>query len=389
MNNLRKYLYYLCIASLIVGPLGVIPLGIPGINLYFADIIVCCLCITWIPYVPQIFKLMQKDKVFVLFGIFVTTAIFSLIVSPIQLSLQERFISLLYLLRFTSYAVVYMTCKYLHKEKMITTTATIFYLGTAGTVVSLFGWLQYVLYPDLRNLYYLGWDPHYLRIFSTYFDPNYLGLLLVLTLLALFFSKPILRIWIARIVVLVTLAFTYSRSSFLSLLAAAVYYSIIKSRILLTISTIVFLALAVVLLPRPGGEGVKLERIFSIEQRIVNWQQAYKIFSNHPVLGVGFNTVRYTRKQYGLISEDWMTSHSQAGFDNSLLFVLATTGIVGMFSYGLFLTYFFLQGNILVKTSFVAVLIHSIFLNSLFFPFIMLWMWILAGTGRNISDGPS
>ena len=54
------------------------------------------------------------------------------------------------------------------------------------------------VYPDLRNLWYLGWDPHYYRVFATLLDPNYVGILLVLTIFVwiyIWVNNKKLRIW--------------------------------------------------------------------------------------------------------------------------------------------------------------------------------------------------
>jgi len=110
-----------------------------------------------------------------------------------------------------------------------------------------------------------------------------------------------------------------------------------------------------------------------------NYQEAFSIFKKHPLLGVGFNTYRYTQRDYNILSEEeWQTSHSAAGVDSSFLFVLATTGILGFLSY-LWLYFKVLRGSkgILITASIIAMVVHAFFLNSLFYPWIMVWFWIL------------
>ena len=124
-------------------------------------------------------------------------------------------------------------------------------------------------------------------------------------------------------------------------------------------------------LPRPGGDGVKLERVFSIKQRIDNYQDSLVIIKDHPVFGVGFNTLRYYQNQ--------PLSHAGAGLDSSLLFVLATTGILGFLAYLNLLNHIY-KTSLLIKISLIVLLTHSLFQNSLFYPWILIWFFSLVGS---------
>jgi O-antigen ligase len=145
------------------------------------------------------------------------------------------------------------------------------------------------------------------------------------------------------------------------------------------IAVLVILLFSILLLPRPSGEGVKLERVFSIEQRIDSWKLAITMFKDHPLLGVGFNTIRFAKREYGLPQDSWRESHSGAGFENSYLFVGATAGIIGFIAYIFFLWQCFRNSGLFTRISLVAIMVHSFFLNTLFFPWVMLWMWVLLG----------
>ena len=83
-----------------------------------------------------------------------------------------------------------------------------------------------------------------------------------------------------------------------------------------------------------------------------------------------------------------MLVHSAAGTDNSFLFILATSGLIGLTAFLYFLykvvslsssklkkNYF----SLVLFASIISLAINSLFINSLFFPQIMLWIWILAG----------
>lgn len=235
----------------------------------------------------------------------------------------------------------------------------------SGAIAGL-GWLQYLLLPDTRFLLALNWDDHYYRLISTLFDPNFTGIVLVLGLVLVYFSYP--RSWWLYLLHLSALLLTYSRSSYLALLAVAVAIAWMQKKFKLLLLTVFILLIAVPFLPRPGGEGVKLERLFSIEQRLDSYREGISLWQKGPVFGLGFNTLRYYRGD--------PDSHAAAGLDSSLLFVLATTGAVGLLAY-LNLLRFLWQKSLLLRVSLVALLAHSLFVNSLFYPFVMIWLFSL------------
>lgn len=387
MKRILEPLLYFCIISIIIGPLGALPLQIPNINLHLTDIFVGLTCIVWIANTQRFINIIRKDKISLFFFLFFFVAFLSFIFSPISLTFQERVISGLYLIRYLAYFFVYITVLYLTKKKSSSKKNIFQILSFIGVTLALLGWIQYFLYPDLRNLSYLGWDPHYKRIFGVFLDPNFLGLILVLSLIVLFFLQTNLLVFLIRIFIFITLMFTYSRSSFVSLAAAAIFYSSFKKRYLLLGTALLVLSISIILLPRPYGEGVKLERSFSIEKRIENWKEGANIFLKHPILGVGFNTIRYAKIQYGFsLKEDLLISHSGAGFENSFIFVTATSGAIGLFFYILLLVKIYQNVDLIGRMSLVAIVVHSLFLNSLFFPWVMLWLWVIVAINRLIID---
>jgi len=170
---------------------------------------------------------------------------------------------------------------------------------------------------------------------------------------------------------LLPLLLTYSRSSYLSLLAAAITTVILKTKHKIFLIISLFLLITLPFLPRPGGEGVKLERRFSITQKVANYREGIVIFKQSPIFGTGFNTLRFYRND--------QTSHAAAGLDSSLLFVLTTTGVIGFLAYLNLLKHLWQTSDIL-KISLSALLIHSLFSNSLFYPYTMIWLWALLAT---------
>jgi O-antigen ligase len=119
--------------------------------------------------------------------------------------------------------------------------------------------------------------------------------------------------------------------------------------------------------------------VYSIVQRGQSWQEGVNIWRQNPVFGVGFNTLRYYRRNQDTLGSDWQVTHAGAGLDNSFLFILSTTGIVGFLAYLNLLKHLW-KRSIIIKLSLIAAMSHALFQNSLFYPLVMIWMWLLLAT---------
>lgn len=313
--------------------------------------------------------------------LFALIAIISLILGAYRFGFDAGLVGSFYLIRWIVYSSFFITFgSKIQINKQVETLHLLRILGL-GTVT--LGILQYLLYPDIRTLAIAEWDPHYYRVVSTFLDPSFTGIIIVFTII-LFTLKPLhnrilnLLVWLVSYF---TLALTYSRSSYLAFLAAFAWISWHKKSWKLFLGIIMLSIVTVYLLPRsPDGEGVKLERTSTIQARIINWKNTLFIFAKNPVLGVGFNTYRYAQNKYGLlIDSKWLKSHAGAGADSSLLFVAATTGIIGLLAYlwYLKLLYGLRTMNHELQVTLIALLVHSLFLNSLFYPTVMLWLSLL------------
>ncbi|MBI5019006.1 O-antigen ligase family protein [Candidatus Gottesmanbacteria bacterium] len=298
---------------------------------------------------------------------------------------------LLYVLRWITYAALYWVAV----GKFATARNWNITLILAGVIMAIGGLIQYAWYPDLRNLYYLGWDPHYQRLFGTLFDPNFMGILLTLSLVTMlgWEEKSIkLRLFKAAgiTVVLSALLLTYSRSSFIAFLTGIILWGILMHKKMLTGIIIFIMAVSVVALPSTG-EGRNLMRTVSTFARIGSAERALTLIREKPLLGHGFNLLRYVAAERSWIDEGSVPSRAGAGLDTSLLFVGATTGVVGMLVYGWLLVSLVLlgirayahkplraQGAVFISLI-AAIVVHSLFINSLFYPWVMAWMWLAAG----------
>ena len=360
------------------------------------DIIVGVTAVYW-----GIITIIQKKKIdkYYLLPIvtFAGLGLFSLVLNYSWLKESAFLVSLLYLIRWVSYAVILFVVSAFDnkfKEKIVG------FLIFDGALLVLLGYLQFLFFSDLKGLYYLGWDDHMYRMFSTFFDPNFAGAFFVFYFLLLCctyyrFNKQSnkrLLLLILCVFTFFAIVLTFSRSALVMLIVGvgAFLFLINKKRLfLLLIAGLI--VIFVFISPRFYVENVNIFRPASVNARLQNYTTAFKIITDRPVFGVGFNSYRYTKKLYNLPHE-WIKapSHADAGVDNSWLFIFATTGLVG------FGAYIFLWSRIvrqafvlqqlrndmfpaLVISSATALFVDALFINSLFFPHLMLWMWVLIG----------
>jgi O-antigen ligase len=266
----------------------------------------------------------------------------------------------------------------------------------SGLIFLVIGFFQFFFFPNLKPFIYLGWDMHQNRLFSTFFDPNFAGTFLVLVLIFVFILKDKIfpKDWklmpaLFLIFNFISIILTYSRGAYLMLLVSVATYSIItKSWKFLIGLVISFLLILILLFPRFDLESTNLLRLASIGARIESMKESVYIFQKQP-FGVGFNTYRYARAQFGYFdSKGSMISHAGAGVDNSFLFVLVTTGFVGLILYLNLIYKLFKLGltnmnknkyALTLVVSLAGLVINALTINSLFYSFIMIWIFVLAG----------
>jgi O-antigen ligase len=178
---------------------------------------------------------------------------------------------------------------------------------------------------------------------------------------------------------------TYSRSSYLALIGGIAAFTVMKRQWLLLFAIAAFI-IAIIYLPKTSGSTLDLFRADSTLARLGNWRQGVTLITQAPVFGHGFNMLRYVYDD-----SDRLISKAASGLDSSLLFVGATTGIIGILAYGYLLISMLRIGgtNAAYLSCFVALGIHSIFVNSAFYPWILIWFWILTGVIERVSGGKS
>lgn len=291
-------------------------------------------------------------------------------------------------------------------------------LATLGLVLAVLGFLQLFLYPDFAKMAEKGWDPHIGRLLSTWFDPNFLGsffsfiLIILISVLAMVFlqkahtiadllslikkERTIQFLMATVLVLLVALLLTYSRSALLAFIIPIFLIGIVYFRVLL------LAGLGIILLLLPFSQRATqrisdgISSVFSIVEeqslfmpdatarlRVENFQEGLSLGNQYFFTGIGFNVIRQYKTE---------NIHSAGGFDSSLLTVFVTSGVFGLFSF--LLLHFLAFVVVLRKTitlslswqkglgvgilaNFFGVFAQSFFINSLFFPFFIIFFWAL------------
>lgn len=399
MEKALKGLFIVMLLALSLGDLGRIQFE-NGIAITIYDLSVGAFVSAWALFGRK------KDSLVFLKPIllFAAIALISLLLNSHRLSLTEFFVSFLYLVRWIFYAAIaWAVLGFDSNFKQKVPFLTVF---VAFIFVVIPGFFQYFFYPDLRNLRYLGWDEHLYRLFSTFLDPNFaacaFSLIFVLILTMLLKRKINSRfmfffLLLSAFFTFIAILLTYSRSGYLMFFVSVIFLLFLLGKKRYSLILLTLFALGIFLIPKNlEGEGVKLLRTASFLNRLESAENAITIFKDSPVFGIGFNAFRYAQKRYDFIKgESWQVTHSGAGTDNSFLFVLATTGIIGFLSYLYLLAsiikrayqnYRLKKSNdlsrlisVLVIVSYAGLIINSFFVNSLFFPFMMAWIWILVG----------
>jgi hypothetical protein len=374
-NAKRKVIRILLLIYLIIFPFGQFlryETNILGVDLVVHPIDLVALITVLVSFLsgfhfPKVFKYFAG---FILTGLFSYLTYFAIQGNIPPVGLFYLFRLLLYILFFAS---VWNQVKKDEKLKDYLYNGLIF----ISLAVSILGFIQYIFFPDLTTLYFLGWDDHLYRLVGSFLDPTFTGIILtfgfILCLVRVIEKKEKKYIPLA-IIFLLSVALTFSRASYLALGITTIYY-LLRKKIFKTLFLVLSsLVLIVWFLPKPAGEGVDLTRTKSISARLINYSQGITIWTKSPLLGVGFNNICFARKI--ILNVDQEGSHACSGLDSSLLLILATTGYLGMLQV-LRIT-FKAKGFVTddyfgkaFKMVLLALFIHSFFSNSFFYAWIM------------------
>jgi O-antigen ligase len=397
MAKIIQIFLILIILTLPLGQLGRIPVGLENVTIYLTDVLIPLAIFTWLIFSLAIRKKIYLPPLGTLLIIFIVFVLVSLINGTRWLSETESMISSLYLIRWVGYLSLYFISWDLAKNYPSLTRYFPQLLLLTGLAVAILGFIQVILVPDFSEMAAReGWDPHQGRLLSTFFDPNFVGGFLVLAfilgvsyLLSVSDRRKKFLLSFAGILMFSAIVLTFSRSTLLSFIVGVSLIGLLKSRKILATATVVFL-IATLFIPRLQE---RLMGAFSLDAtakaRLESWERAAQVLGDNPILGIGYNSYRYAQDRHGFFEYSDLTfgGHSGAGTDSSLLLVLVTTGIVGFLVYLLLMTGLLklaweMKKHPLGLTLFIgtiSLIIHSQFVNSLFYPQIIIWFWILAG----------
>ncbi len=330
-----------------------------------------------------IVKKFSKPAIFRYFEIFLFIAFFSWIFGAAIFEKVEVLYGFLYLIRLAAYFYFFLYLWNFAKKSLKNKNLLIDSLVLVSVFSAVFGWMQYFAFPSIKPFTVWGWDDHLFRLVGTFLDPTFLGIILVLGALVSMnrFIDTESRGYILTFIFLaISILFTYSRASYLAFfagLSVIAYHTKIFKKIVLVILAFTILVLA---LPTKGNTVLKFTREFSAIARIVNYKETLQIFISSPVFGVGWDNLCIARAQK--IGYANLNSHACSGSDSSIFFILAATGIAGLlaFIYGLISIAGSLKNSfrrVPLSAGFAAVLIHSLFSNSLIYPWVLGYLIIL------------
>jgi len=315
-------------------------------------------------------------------GAFFIISLFSTMLSFFYFDSVSVIIGSFYLFRLFSYFIFFVLVYNLIKKGKLKKDKVLDILVFTALATAIFGWIQYFFVFDIRSLQYIGWDDHLGRIVGTFFDPGFIGIILLLGFIVTsvrFLENKTLQYFLGSLIFMATIAFTYSRATYIAFFVVLVFIALRKKIIkYFVILASIFLVL-LILVPRIASEGTRLERTASIFARVENYQQTLEIIKRNPLFGVGFNNLCPAR--ISLFKGD-VESHACSGSDSSVLLIFSTTGIIGLivFLYVVYKIYLNLEKGtygLIFMSSSVAIFSHSIFVQSLFYPWVMGWMGIL------------
>jgi O-antigen ligase len=277
---------------------------------------------------------------------------------------------------------------------------------------SAFGLVQAAFLPDFAMIVYpdattADWDLQKHRLVSTFLDPNYAGALIMMALLvqlALLSSGARVARWKLALFGAALLV-TLSRSSLLAMvigIGCIVLARGLSKRLVAVLAVVSVGTLAS--LPYLIRFALQYNKLTVTDEsamgRLINWARAWTVFSEHPVIGIGFNA-------WGPISrrEGWEAVSAAAfGIEGGVLFIAVLTGLVGLTLYLGTMHMVIRRARrtwrrpnlvphehgiaVAIPAVTIAMVVHSLFTSSLLHPFLMEPLWILWALGFVVWTDP-
>jgi O-antigen ligase len=419
-----KILLVLLLLAPISGELYRVPFM--GFDLLPSDILIPILFVAWIIDKIRNDRLIRLGRVGKFTVIYLLILAFTFVLNAFRFPLSEMAVGGAYMARYGMYVVLSLIVYDLLARdatkrllKIIVASS-----GISAMIIAVFGFLQLKYFPDFLSLglYLQGWDPHIGRLASTWLDPNFISGMLAFILapvaaLGIHFHRKkeygrLIGAFAVFGILLVALYLTYSRSGYLAFLAGLGLLAFLKSRKLLiaTVLTVVLLFLFTPRVQERVGEAWDSGKAFlgldsqwpldpTAQLRVFSWQFGREIVADYPILGMGWRyKYEINNRGHGLLSD-----HSSGGSDSSLLTLWANSGIFGLLSFlgigaaAFYLAfkrlwhhddfYSFLEAGLI--SGFFGLLVHSVFLNSLFYPLVIVYLSFALGMLDRFSSAES
>lgn len=311
------------------------------------------------------------------------------VVGLISLIVNWQFEGAAYLFRFCLYSSMFLVTYDLVKSNIIDVIKLSKWLLAVGIGLVILGGVQLLVFPNFEWLTMFGYDPHQFRLAGTFLDPNFAGIVLVLcSVLAWWrYEQNRQRIFLIYILIFSTaILVTFSRSAYFVwlILSAIALWRNFRSYLFLFFGLLLVCYLSVPRLNERVNGAFVIDR--SSSARFESWERGIQAFESDPIIGVGFNNLRSFYQNQNLTqtySSDG--GNSGAGVDSSLLFLLATTGVVGLATFLMWPIWMIRRSYKtkyfnLVVLWFGLLLINSQFINSMFYPPVMLLTFGLMGS---------
>lgn len=356
-------LFYITTFLFSLGQLGRVTFFNQQINFYLYEVaLIFSLFILFIKYrfdpIKDAWKKFQP--VFVLLSLLTI----SLLIDFSKFTFFQNLVGALYLYRLHLYFIYFFYLRY-HVQKKINFSKVIkngILAIALLTIISTF--TQYFLYPDLRNLFYQGWDPHLYRTFGVFFDTSITSAIFGIFFLTL--NQPVIKN-----IYLLLIALSFSRSTYLGLSLTLIYLFASQKKYVKIFLFFLFFAVLIFLIPKPSGEGVNLTRLYSIESRIEDYRQGIDLWKNKPLIGYGYNRIRYVKNSQSV--------HSGATYSSSFLTILVSSGIFGLISF-IWVLWSLRKSNKSALVLLIFISLVSLFDNIALHPFILFLLFV------NLSD---
>lgn len=375
-----RIFFFLTILLFSLGQVGRISLFNYKINFYLYEIFLFFVFL-FLFYRLKTIPIKETFKIFKKFFLFLGFLLFSYLINLFQFSLWQNFIAFLYLLRLFLYIVFFVYFIYWVKNNKLFLKDLHNGIIIFSILTIIISFIQYFLYPDLRNLRYLGWDEHLYRMFGVFFDTSIAATIYSLLFLFYFLNKKennYIRI-IFMPLFLICLCLTFSRSGTFSLFLVLFIYFLNHKKLSEFLLIFIFIIFIFLISPKPFGEGVNLLRTFSINSRINDYKKAVIFWKKFPFLGIGYNRIGFFKASSNEID------HSRFSFSSSYLVLLVTAGLCGLIFFFASLIDFY---KILFygKEIMFLVLVNSFFDNIFFHPFIIFLSCLIVVYFNSLSD---